>query len=624
MCGIVGFIAEKKDSSLQLIRDMTDSLTHRGPDADGYYLASMHEYEVVLGHRRLSIIDVAEQSNQPMSFDHLTIVFNGEVYNFAAIRSELQAIGYQFDTAGDTEVILKAFHQWGIKSIDKFRGMFAFCIFDKKNQKTYLTRDRAGVKPLYFYHQDKTFIFSSEIKPFHRHPKFKKILCHRGLNLYFQHGYIAAPWTIFENLQKIRPGHYVEFDVLKNNYVEHQYWNLSNFYHLPKSSLDVHEMTEQLHEILKEAFSLRMIADVPVGVLLSGGIDSSLISSILQSHATQPLQTFTIGFDQKDYDESSYARTIANLLGTQHHEKVCTSQDAASIILNLPKMYDEPFADMSAIPTALLSQFTRQKVTVALSGDGGDEMFCGYTAYTLSEKRFEKINKLAFKKIVQKLLNILPDPIAGMYKINYDFYNRYLKLKSILTHGTIEDKYKAITRVFTSYDINKLLALKPYTSSINKFDKLSTIERMMLLDFVHYLPDDLLVKVDRATMYYSLEGREPLLDHKILEFAAQLPIEFKKDKAILKSILSKYLPASAFERKKQGFGIPINEWLRKDLNHLILRYFDKAKIIKQGIFNSHYVAKLCNAFMHSHTKDTRIWTLLMFQMWYEEYMDKVF
>ncbi len=625
MCGIAGFIGQKNNSDIGHLQSMLRSQVHRGPDAEGTIFETVGDYQIALGHRRLSIIDTSELANQPMIYDNLTIVYNGEVYNFAEIKIELQAAGYTFISEGDTEVVLKAFHQWGVESVNKFRGMFSFCIYDKNTKKAYLFRDRVGVKPFYYSHVDHNLIFSSETKSFHHHPKFKNTICQHGLNLYFQYGYIPAPWTIFSGIKKIRPGYFVEYDLVKNTLAENKYWDMSSYYLLPRAKLDMHEATEELHDILSESFSLRMVSDVPVGVLLSGGIDSSLVASILQSNASKPIDTFTMGFDNKSLDESEHARKIAKHLGTHHHEQMCTWKDADEMISHLPTMYDEPFADSSAIPTALISKFAKQKVSVVLSGDGGDEMFCGYSAYALSDKRFHKINKIPFKKGVSKILDFVPDPMMSLYRANYDLYTRYLKFKSLFSHENIEDKYRSITRTFTSYDITKLI-LNNQSVSIHSaiLPEVNTLERMMLVDFNHYLPDDIMVKVDRATMYYSLEGREPLLDHKILEFAAQLPIEIKLNKLILKNILAKYLPVSYFDRKKHGFGVPVNAWLKKELRYLLDKYLNKVKIQQQGIFNHHYISKLCQSFLHSNTNDNRIWTLLTFQMWHEKYFGESF
>ncbi|MBA3662161.1 MAG: asparagine synthase (glutamine-hydrolyzing) [Gammaproteobacteria bacterium] len=619
MCGIVGFFDQVKTHDREMLQRMTDSQRHRGPDAEGHLFEKLGKFHIGLGHRRLSILDTKSHANQPMQFASLTIVYNGEIYNFSEIRIELEKAGYIFFSASDTEVILKAFHYWGVKSLEKFRGMFAFCLYDSAQQKAYLIRDRVGVKPLYFFYHQRSFMFASEVKTFSFSPLFKKTLSANAINSYFQYGYVGTPHSIFENIVKVKPGHYVEFDLLENTFHEHQYWDLSTYYHLPKLDLTDQEATETLHQHCIEAFSLRMVADVPVGILLSGGIDSSLITAILQNNTTRPLETFTMGFADQGYDEALHAQTIAAYLGTNHHHKRCTWQDAESVILSLSTMYDEPLADHSAIPTALVSEFAKQKVTVALSGDGGDELFCGYPSYSINEARFKNLDHIPFKYLLVHLLSLIPDPLLVGYQLNYDWYNRYLKLKTCLGSKTLEAKFQAVIKTFTYDDIKKLFSkILPNHSLTKNYENLETIERMMFYDFKHYLPDNLMVKVDRATMHFSLEGREPLLDHKILEFAARLPLRLKKNKLILKKILNKYLPASMFERKKQGFGLPLNEWLRKELNYLMKRYLDETNIKKQGIFDPKYVKNLSRAFSLSKTHDQRVWTLIVFQLWYEK------
>jgi len=619
MCGIAGFLGRRNNGNLETLQSMINAQVHRGPDAEGIFFEYLEDYQVALGHRRLSILDVSDLAGQPMTFEHLTITYNGEVYNFLEIKNELRKSGYKFTSTGDTEVVLKAFHCWGMQAIDRFRGMFAFCIFDQQTKKAYLVRDRVGVKPLYYSHTQHGLLFSSELKSLHCHPDFNKTLCDNGLQLYFQFGYISAPWTIYANTKKVMPGHYVEFDLVKNTVEEKKYWDLSSFYLKPKLLLDENEAVHHLEKLLIESFSLRLISDVPVGVLLSGGIDSSLVAAVLSANSSRPIETFTMGFHLDEFDESQYARQIAEHLGTTHHEQLCTAKDAESVISHFPMMYDEPFADDSAIPTALISKFARERVTVALSGDGGDELFCGYNSYILSDKRFDTIQKIP--KNIAKILNLLPDPMMFFYRLGYDRYNRYLKLKSIMHLKETEDKYKFISQTFTQYDMNKLF-LRYQNNTLNSryYNQLNSMERMMLVDFKHYLPDDILVKIDRATMYTSLEGREPLLDHKILEFAAQLPIELKKQKYVLKNILAKYIPRSYFERKKHGFGVPINAWLKKELRHLVEYYLNPAKIKQQGILNADYITKLWHAFLKNKTNDTRIWTLLVFQMWHEKYL----
>lgn len=625
MCGIAGYFSKTNEISIDILQAMMHSQAHRGPDAEGYKITRIDDIYAALGHRRLSIIDVAEHANQPMHYAGLSIVYNGEVYNYAEIRKELIADNYKFETASDTEVVLKSFHRWGIAAINKFRGMFAFCITDERNKKAYLVRDRAGVKPLYYYHDTNILMFSSEVKSFKYHPRFTNKISDEGMSLYFQYGYVPAPWSIYDGARKLRPGHYIEYDFKSDSLIEKPYWQLTDYYQLPKFSASEAELTAELKKILTESFMLRMISDVPVGVLLSGGIDSTLVAAMVQSQSKKPIETFTMGFSKKSFDESHYARKIADYLGTKHHEKLCTWHEAESVIPLIPKMYDEPFADSSAIPTALISQFVKQNVTVILSGDGGDELFCGYGTYLTNHKRFNRIQKLPFKNTINAMLNMIPDPIMPFYRLHHDYYDRYMKFKSIIGSKCNDEKYDAIIKTFNHYDLKKMVNKYDFKKfTLQNAGNIHDIEKMMLTDFNKYLPDDLMVKVDRATMYYSLEGREPLLDHKILEFAAQIPIEMKKNKLILKNILSKYVPKQYFERPKHGFGVPINAWLRNELNYLVEKYLNPEKIKKQDLFDHRYINKLVHAFKNSKTGNFRIWTLLMFQMWYEENFNDAF
>lgn len=621
MCGIVGIIDYNQTSSNSILQNMTDTLESRGPDDAGYKFIEDEKYQLGFGHRRLSIMDLSSHGHQPMSYEYLTIIYNGEVYNFKEIRQELQEDNYIFDSNSDTEVILKAFHRWGIKSIDKFRGMFSFSIYDKINSKIYIVRDRAGVKPLYYYYKNGLLLYGSELKAFYKHPDFKKVIDKNALSLYLQFGYIQAPFSIFENTHKLEPANYIEYDLIQDNFEIKPYWNVLDSYLDEKSTLKYDEAVNELEEILVDSFSLRMISDVPIGTFLSGGIDSSLVTAILQKNSKKSLNTFTIGFDDKKYDEAQYAKKIAEYLGTNHTEHYCSMNDAMDIIPKLPQMYDEPFGDSSAIPTTLVSQIAKEKVTVVLSGDGGDEVFCGYSSYKLFEDRYQKINRLPFKKNIKTLLDFIPDPINKFYDFNERYYLKYLKLKNTLEYNDISNMFKVSNSVFTKYEIKKILSNQYFYIEDKVFNNISKLEQMMISDFNAYLADDILVKVDRASMGISLETREPLLDHHIIEYAAKLPISFKQDKKILKDILEKYIPKELFERKKTGFGIPINDWLRFELKYLLDEYLADEVIIKQGIFCLSYIKEIKELFFKGKNNDRKIWTILMFQMWYKENME---
>lgn len=614
MCGLLGIVDYEKSVSTSLFNEMLNSLKHRGPDDEGIEIFSLDSCSIFLGHRRLSIIDISSNGHQPMLYEHLAIIYNGEVYNFKDIRQDLISEGYSFDSNSDTEVILKSYHLWGIDCVERFRGMFAFAIYDSEQQEIIIFRDRAGVKPLYYSQTDNALIFSSELRPLLNYPYFNKEIDFEAVSSYLQFGYIHAPKTIFKSVQKLLPGHYLKYDIKSKILVKRCYWNINDFY---KNQVARENVTEKLEATIIEAFNLRMIADVPVGVFLSGGIDSSLVAAIVQKYSKIPINTFTIGFEDKKYDESNYAKEIAKYLGTNHTELICNKEDALAIITKLPKVFDEPFADSSAIPTVLVSELAKKQVSVVLSGDGGDELFCGYPSYVLMEKRFERLSKVPFRKTLKTISNTITTPVFIQNRFNGKLYNRFIKVKNMLDHDDIVNTFKVANSVFSKDEIKRLIRAD-YFFCKDIPATTSNLEKMMISDFKGYLPDDLMVKIDRSTMSASLEGREPLLDHKIIEFAASLPVSYKKNKEILKSILGHYIPEELFLRKKQGFGIPINDWLREDLKYLLDQYLGESLIRKYNIFDYDYISKLLEAFYVGKNDDNKVWVLLMFQMWLSE------
>lgn len=619
MCGLLGIVDYKKSINASLFNEMLNSLKHRGPDDEGVEVFSLDSCSIFLGHRRLSIIDISSNGHQPMLYEHLAIIYNGEVYNFKDIRQDLISEGYAFDSNSDTEVILKSYHFWGIDCVERFRGMFAFAIYDYEQQEIIIFRDRAGVKPLYYSQTDNALIFSSELRPLLNYPDFNKEIDFEAVSSYLQFGYIHAPKTIFKTVQKLLPGYYLKYDIESKILVKECYWNINDFY---ENQVAREDIAEELEATIIEAFNLRMIADVPVGVFLSGGIDSSLVAAIVQKYSKIPINTFTIGFEDKKYDESNYAKEIAKYLGTNHTEIICNKEDALAIITKLPKIFDEPFADSSAIPTVLVSELAKKQVSVVLSGDGGDELFCGYPSYVLMEKRFKLLSKIPFRKTLRKISNIFPIPILIQNKFNGKLYNKVVKFKNMLDHDDIVNTFKVANSVFSKDEIKGLIR-EGYFFSKDIPATTSNLEKMMISDFKGYLPDDLMVKIDRSTMSASLEGREPLLDHKIIEFAASLPVSYKKNKEILKSILGHYIPEELFLRKKQGFGIPINGWLREDLKYLVDQYLGEELIKKYNVFDYGYISELLEAFYAKKNDDNKVWVLLMFQMWFSENIDFV-
>ena len=620
MCRITGFIdfAYNHDYPMNgTISAMRDSMTYAGPDDSGAYVDE--KKGIALGHRRLSIIDLSSLAHQPMSTDNgrFWITYNGEVYNFAEIRKNLESSGYKFKSNSDTEVIVKAFDKWGHDAVGKFRGMFAFAIWDRNTEKLILYRDRAGVKPLYWYCKNNLFMFASELKAFHKHPKFRKKLDAKGLSLYLKHGYITAPHTIFKDTYKLEPGHYLEID--KNQRIKkYQYWEIKTHYTNGAKNKDKwlkmpeEKIAEELEEILTDSFSLRMVADVPVGMFLSGGVDSSLVTALLQKKSPKPVKTFTIGFHDERYNEAEWAKKVARHIRTDHTELYCTSKDALQVIPSLPNMFDEPFGDSSAIPTYLVSKLARRDVKVSLSADGGDELFCGYARYRLLPAVREATRGMP--QFARKCLSLALSAVKpSRARAIYEKAAKRIPQKERLVN--FEEKYTKLVEILASGDFG----------SLSEKDGLDASASMMLDDFENYLPGDLLTKVDRATMSVALEGRDPFLDQRITEYAAALPTALKckngQGKYILRKVLYKYVPKELIERPKQGFAIPVHEWFKKELKDLFSLYMNNEKIKKDGILDATYVRKLLALFLRDKPVDrNKLWYIFSFQLWKEKWL----
>lgn len=628
MCRITGFwdFNYRGDYDLDdVLTKMRDSLKHGGPDDAGNYIEK--DNGLALANRRLSILDLSPLGHQPMIDDknEIVVVFNGEIYNFEEIKKELINLGYRFKSNSDTEVIIYAYKEWGLNCLQKFRGMFAIAIWDKREKKLILIRDRMGVKPLYYYFKDGLFMFASETRAFLKHPKFKKEISKDGLFLFFRYGYIFYPYSIWQNVWKLEPGGYLIID--KNqNIQKNKYWDLEKIYEKyfdnEKKKFDENELINQLEDILVEAFKLRLVSDVPVGIFLSGGIDSSTVTTILQKHSSQPLKTFTIGFYEKDYDESQWAKKIAEYLGTDHTEMFCSVNEALEIIPQLPEIYDEPFGDSSAIPTHLVSRIARTKVKVILSGDGGDEFFGGYDKYWVY-KMFLKF-PFIFNKNFSWLFKII-------LEIKQEDPYRIEKFIKLLHKKTAIEKFSYISSCFLDdyYDLIKEdFQIKDeidFQIENKELLNLPPVAQWMLIDSKYYLSEDILTKVDRASIAVALETREPLLDHKILEFVAPLPLKYKfrknSGKKILKKLLARHLPRELFERPKHGFGIPQFEWLKRDLKNLVEEVFSEKAIERTGILNCEYVKKIKNQFYENKLKNHfKIWYIFIFQLWAERWL----
>ncbi|MDX2172641.1 MAG: asparagine synthase (glutamine-hydrolyzing) [Bacteroidota bacterium] len=633
MCGIAGFIDFNSVSSKEVLEKMTNTLIHRGPDAGVTQILYDVNTQIGLGHRRLSIIELSSLGAQPMKHKHLWITYNGEIYNYIEIKKELQNLGYQFISNSDTEVIIQAFEQWGIECLHKFIGMFAFVIYDTLNREIFCVRDRVGIKPFYYYWHNNLFLFASELKAFHEHPHFIKELNFDAVASFIQFGNVPTPHCIFNNCHKLKPGHYLRFSLETRKVEQITYWNVYDHYNKPKLNISFEEAKTETEKILTSAFNYRMVADVPVGVFLSGGYDSTCVTALLQKNNTKKIKTFTIAVPDIGLNEAPYAQEVAKYIGTEHYEFDCTQKEAIELIDKLPYYYDEPFADSSAIPTTLVSLMARKQVTVALSADGGDEIFAGYNRYDYLMKHGKLLQQLPtfIRKGTLKMMTAIPSEKIPGLRNKYNFHNRYLKLKSLLSNPSAQNMMFSLSKQMTDRELTDLFRTNiitinsAYLSDELKQEFYSPLAFMQAIDYQTYLLDDILQKVDRASMTASLEGREPFLDHRIIEFVAQLPDSYKYHKGIkkylLKEIVHKYVPKNIMNRPKMGFAIPIEKWLMKDLKEKVLECLSPNKLEKQGIFDLKEVEKIKLSFFEGKTElATKIWHLYMFQLWYQKWM----
>ena len=634
MCGISGFADFKRETSREILEKMNRTLTHRGPDGEGYAIYDTSSATIGLGHRRLKIIDLSPAGNQPQSYQSLHITFNGEIYNYAEIKKELEAKGHRFQSHSDTEVILHAYAEWGSDALQHFIGMFALVIYDEGRGKLFICRDRAGVKPLFYYWQNGLFLFASELKALLQHPGFEKAIDLNAAAAYMQYGYVPTPHCIFTNTYKLKPGYFMVIDIATQKMQSRQYWNVYDAYNKPTLKIDLPEAILETENLLTSAFKYRMVSDVPVGVFLSGGYDSSCVTALLQKNSSEKIKTFTIGVPDAGLNEAPFAKEIAAHLGTDHTEYYCTHKEALEIVPELPHFYDEPFADSSAIPTSLVSRIAREKVTVALSADAGDEIFAGYNRYDFVEKHGKRIKKIPgfMRKGAAAMMDIIPAGNIPLLNRKYLFHSRYEKLKTLFKNPSSQNILFSLTQQMNEKDLASLFK-SPVTRIATAFDSTELnasdergLDFMMAMDYQTYLLDDILQKVDRATMSVGLEGREPFLDQRVIEWAAQLPMEYKYNKGnkkfIIKQIVHKYLPAVMMDRPKMGFGIPIATWLLHDLKPFVDQYLDEAFIIKQGIFNNQEVQRIRRSFYNGRPERAeKIWYILMFQMWYDRWMN---
>ncbi len=623
MCGIVGKFNFKtgKPVSENLIDSMCEKLNHRGPDDKGVFI----DGAVGLGHTRLSIIDLSSHGHQPMgsSDGRYWITYNGEVYNFLSLREELVLEGYTFKSQCDTEVILYLYQKYGKKCLEYLRGMFSFAIWDCKEETLFLARDRIGKKPLFFYFDEKVLIFASEIKSILQDNTVKKQINYEAFYDYFKYLYIPDPKTIYNNIYKLEPGHFLICS--KHKFEKTQYWDIS---FSQSESKNLNQITEELYEIIKESVSLRMISDVPLGAFLSGGIDSSCVVAMMALESSKPVTTCSIGFDSSKFDEVEFAQIVADQYQTDHHELI-VKENAASIINDLPKYFDEPFADSSAVPTYFVSKLARRKVTVALSGDGGDENFAGYEKYYIDD--IENRLRNSIPEIIRK--SLFPN-IANLFQ---KFDNPYLQKGNTLFNTLSHDADFGFFLTNTQFQeplwnslINEETKKKigdydPFNITqyhYNKADTDNHLSKILYTDLKTYLPGDILVKVDRMSMAHSLEVRAPILDHKVIEFAASIPHALKynrgEKKYILKQSLKKILPHSILYRKKMGFSVPLADWFRNDLRIIVENTLFSSNSGLPIFFNISNIKKIWDK--HQAGKrdfSTILWTLFMFELWFK-------
>lgn len=640
MCGFAGLIPKHKKSLTQeQLLAMGRAIIHRGPDSEGAWISD--ELGVGLVHRRLAIQDLSELGHQPMhsSSDRYVIAFNGEVYNFKVIAKELIKLGHTFNGHSDTEVLLAAFEEWGVEAaIQHFAGMFAIALVDKTERRLHLIRDRLGEKPLYYGWGDAGFVFASELKAIKKYRDFRPEVDRGSLMLLLRHNFIPAPHTIYSDVYKLMPGSFITLDLDHpcERAEANKYWNETNF-HGAKEKLELseNEWTNRIEHSLTEIISDQMISDAPLGAFLSGGVDSSTVVALMQKQSIRPIKTFTIGFHEAEFNEAIYAKQVAEYLGTEHHELYVSADDAMNVVEQLPKIYDEPFADSSQLPTLLLSKMTSDHVTVALSGDGGDEIFCGYSRYFSTVKNWSEQRTLSCKfknKIISSLPTATMASLAKKFiprldnKSKSEIERRIMRKQVLAKSDSLSEYY----RQAISYQQNpqKLVigGVEPEYSLTNQLPTALAqggYEELMWRDLNCYLPDDILVKVDRAAMANSLETRVPMLDHRFIEMARSIPVDMNVSggvgKQLLRNVLYRHVPRELIERPKQGFAVPLAEWLRGPLRDWAETLLSAETLDKQGYLNSAEVRQLWRTHL-SGLEDYSflLWGVLMFQAWLEE------
>lgn len=649
MCGIAGFIALNQNAVSQnceaLLKDMTDSMPHRGPDADGFWSA----HPVYIGHRRLSILDLTPQGAQPMQSKNgrFIITFNGEIYNHADLARVLTSRGIKFSGHSDTEVLLEAFAEWGVlETLDKIKGMFAIALWDNKEKILHLIRDHVGKKPLYAGYFEDKLVFASELKAIKALSKGRPALNREALTLYTRYGFVPAPYSIYQGIYKLKPGHRMSLSLesLVNgprmtlpDKME-AYWRAPN----SQESYDAVEGKDRLKALLTDAVASRMIADVPIGGFLSGGTDSSLVVAIMQSMASRPVQTFSIGFEENAFDETPHAHRVAQYLGTDHYSYQVTADETRNIIPLLPDIYDEPFADYSQIPTYHICRIAKTQATVALSGDGGDELFCGYSRYFYTQSLYRMMGFFpqAARTMLSKTLLAFPESLLtqisnGISTLippvqSYELTGK--RLHSIARFAEASDLPALIQRVMSLNQRPQSLLKGGYETGAADFARLffhpslHPLDVMMRADLSFYLPDDILVKLDRASMANSLEVRSPLLDKDVVDFALRIPAKNKvsgdgvRGKKPLYNLLLDYVPENLINRPKQGFSVPMAAWLRGSLRPWAEELLSISNLETTELFEPHAVNRLWRDFISEKTDNhAGLWTILMAQAWHDRW-----
>lgn len=647
MCGFTGYISltgfDGVDGAKATVQAMTDEMYLRGPDDSGTWLDA--ETGVALGHRRLSILDLSQHGHQPMHShsERYVIVYNGEIYNFGDIKSELEEKGVSFTSQSDTETLLAAIEQWGAeRALQKCNGMFAFALWDKKTRELHLGRDRFGQKPLYYGFVGNTFVFGSELKALRAHPDFAPKIERGILPAFLRHGYVPAPHSIFEGIKKLTPGTVLTLPLSRIQDRQlgepKAYWSAQEVASAglvnPFEGSD-DEAVELLDQTLKTAVGRCMVSDVPLGAFLSGGIDSSAVVAQMQALSTRPVKTFSIGFWDPKYNEAKHAAEVAKHLGTDHTELYVTEQEALDVLPQLPSLYDEPFADSSQIPTFLVSKLARQDVTVSLSGDGGDELFCGYNRYLLTQKLTAFQNALPNVGLsgLSAMMTGVPvstwDALARLVPARYrppQVGDKVHKLAGVLNAQTPQDTYFRLTSLWQNAE-QVVQGGTPLDYALRQSHTWPPMDgnqhQMMLMDALTYLPDDILTKVDRASMGVSLESRIPLLDHTVYDLAWRLPLDMKlksgKGKWPLREVLYRYVPQSLIDRPKMGFGVPVGAWLRGELRDWAENLLTPTRIQNEGYFDGDAIQKTWTEHLSGQRSwQYQLWTVLMFQAWLDE------